>query len=67
MSDINEIMEKIKKNSPSENKALAESLKESLDDDKKAALYKLLEDKTAMKKLLESEAARELMKKLGGE
>lgn len=68
MSDnINNIINKIKNNSKEENKKLAENLKNSLSDEQAHSLESLMSNQELIKKLLESDEAKNIIKKLGGD
>lgn len=66
-NNIDEIIEKIKKNNKEENQKLAEDLKSGLSESQNQALGKLLSNSGLMKKLLESDEAQDIMKKIGGD
>ena len=65
--NIDDIIKKIKSNSSEENKKLAEDLQKGLSDSQSASLQKLLSDKELVKKLLDSDQAKKIMKKFGGD
>ena len=54
-------------NSNDENKKLAENLMNSLSESQSQTLQKLLSDKEALRKLLSSDQAKNIMKKIGGD
>lgn len=64
--NIDDIISKIKNNSNEENRKLAEELKNGLSASQSETLQKLMSNKELMKKLLESDQAKNLMSKLGG-
>lgn len=65
--NIDDIIKKIKSNSSEENKKLAEDLQKGLSESQSASLQKLLSDKELVKKLLDSDQAKKIMKKFGGD
>lgn len=65
--NIDDIIKKIKSNSSEENKKLAEELQKGLSESQSASLQKLLSDKELVKKLLDSDQAKKIMKKFGGD
>lgn len=65
--NIDDIIGKIKNNSNEENRKLAEELKSGLSASQSETLQKLLSNKALVKKLLESDQAKNLMNKLGGD
>ena len=65
--NIDDIIKKIKNNSNEENKKLAEDLQKGLSESQSASLQKLLSDKELVKKLLDSDQAKKIMKKFGGD
>lgn len=65
--NIDDIIGKIKNNNSNENKKLAENLMNSLSESQSQTLQKLLSDKALMQKLLSSDQAKNIMKKLGGD
>ncbi len=65
--NIDDIISKIKNNSNEENKKLAEELKNGLSESQSASLQQLLSNKELVKKILDSEQAKNLMKKFGGD
>ena len=65
--NIDNIIGKIKNNSNDENKKLAENLMNSLSESQSQTLQKLLSDKEALRKLLSSDQAKNIMKKIGGD
>lgn len=66
-NNIDDLIEKIKHNSREENRELAEDLKKGLSNSQSDALSKLLSNKELMKKLLDSDEAKNIMNKLGGD
>ncbi len=60
---VDEILEMANGKNPEE---MVNSIKNTLSDDKKEALSKLLSDKSAMESLLKSEQAQKLMERLRG-
>lgn len=68
MSDnLDDIINKIKSNSKEENKKLAEEMKNNLSDEQSQSLAKLISNKELIKKLLSSDEAKNIIKKLGGD
>lgn len=65
--NIDEIISKIKNNSNEENKKLAEELKNGLSESQSQSLQQLLSDKELVRKILDSDQAKNLMKKFGGD
>ena len=65
--NIDDIIKKIKSNSSEENKKLAEDLQKGLSESQSASLQKLLSDEELVKKLLDSDQAKKIMKKFGGD
>ena len=66
-NNIDDIIEKIRHNSREENQELAEELKKGLSNSQSDALHKLLSNKELMQKLLNSDEAKSIMDKLGGD
>lgn len=60
---VDEILKMANGKNPEE---MVNSIKNTLSDDKKEALSKLLSDKSAMESLLKSEQAQKLMERLRG-
>lgn len=68
MSDnLDEIINKIKNNTAEENKALANNLQDNLNAEQSAMLNGLLSDSELMKKLMASDAVKNIINKIGGE
>ena len=68
MSDsFDDIIRKIRSNSKEENKKLAEEMKSALTDEQSRSLNALISNRELMKKLMESDEAKNIMKKLGGD
>lgn len=65
--NLDDIINKIRSNSKEENKKLAEEMKKNLSDEQTQSLNKLISNKDLMKKLLSSDEAKNIMKKLGGD
>jgi len=65
--NIDEIISKIKNNSNEENKKLAEELKNGLSESQSRSLQQLLSNKELVKKILDSDQAKNLIKKFGGD
>ncbi len=65
--NIDGIINKIKNNNEQENKKLAEDMANSLSPEQKAALSKLMNDKSLLQKILSNEKFREIMNKIGGD
>ena len=66
-NNIDDLIEKIKNNSREENQELAQELKKGLSNSQSDALNKLLSNKELMQKLLNSDEAKNIMNKLGGD
>lgn len=66
-NNIDDLIEKIKHNSREENQELAQELKKGLSNSQSDALNKLLSNKELMQKLLNSDEAKNIMNKLGGD
>lgn len=67
MSNIDDLIGKIKRNNAEENRQLAEELKKGLSQSQSEAFNKLISNKDLMQKLLESDEAKNIMNKLGGD
>lgn len=67
MANFDDLLEKIKHNSREENRELAEELKQGLSGSQSDALNKLLSNKELMRKLLDSDEAKNIMNQLGGD
>lgn len=67
MNNINEIINRIKKNSEEENKQLADDLKAKLSENQTDALRKLLSDKKLVAELMNSPQAQEILRNIGGD
>lgn len=68
MSDsFDDIIRKIRSNSKEENKKLADEMKSGLTDEQSRSLNALISNRELMKKLMESDEAKNIMKKLGGD
>ena len=68
MSDnIDEIINKVKNNSSEENKKMVEGIINNLSESQSRTVQNVLSDKELIKKLLSSEQAKNLIKKLGGD
>lgn len=65
--NIDDIIRKIKTNSNEENKKLAEDLQKGLSEKQSESLHKLLSNKELVKKIMESDQAKNIMKKFGGD
>ena len=65
--NIDGIINKIKNNNEQENKKLAEDMANSLSPEQKAALSKLMNDKSLLQKIFSNEKFREIMNKIGGD
>ena len=65
--NIDGIINKIKNNNEQENKKLAEDMANSLSPEHKAALSKLMNDKSLLQKIFSNEKFREIMNKIGGD
>ncbi len=65
--NIDAIINKIKNNNEQENKKLAEDMANSLSPEQKAALSKLMNDKSLLQKIFSNEKFREIMNKIGGD
>lgn len=65
-NNIDDIIGKIKNNSDDENRQLAEELKNNLSPSQTDALNNLISNKDLMSKLLSSDAAKNILNKLGG-
>lgn len=66
-NDFNELLKKLKNGSSEENKQLAADLKNSMTQQQKDALNKVLSNKDLLQKLLNSDEAKNIINKLGGE
>ncbi len=66
-NNIDDIIGKIKSNSADENRKLAEQLKSNLSQSQTEALNNLMSNKDLMQKLLSSDAAKNIINKLGGD
>ncbi len=66
-NDFNELLKKLKNGSSEENKQLAADLKNSMTQQQKDALNKVLSNKDLLHKLLNSDEAKNIINKLGGE
>lgn len=66
-NDFNELLKKIKNGSKEDNKQLAAELKSNMTQQQKDALNKVLSNKDLLQKLLNSEEAKNIINKLGGE
>ena len=66
-NDFNELLKKLKNGSSEENKQLAADLKNSMTQQQKDALNKVLSNKELLQKLLNSDEAKNIINKLGGE
>lgn len=68
MSDnMDDIIGKIKNNSSEDNKKLAEEMRNKLTPEQAKAFNKLLGNKSLVEKLLNSDEAKNIMNKLGGD
>ncbi len=65
--NIDEMINRIRNNNEQENKKLAEDLTNSLSQEQKTALDKLMNDKSLLQKIINNEKVREIMNKIGGE
>lgn len=66
-NDFNELLKKLKNGSSEENKQLAADLKNSMTQQQKDALNKVFSNKDLLHKLLNSDEAKNIINKLGGE
>lgn len=66
-NDFNELLKKIKNGSKEDNKQLAAELKSNMTQQQKDALNKVLSNKDLLQKLLNSQEAKNIINKLGGE
>lgn len=67
LNNLDDIISKIKNNSKTENKKLAEELQKNMSDEQSDTFSKLMSNKALMQKLLESDEAKKIMNKLGGD
>ena len=65
--NIDEMITKIRNNSEQENKKLAQDLTDSLSQEQKTALDKLMKDKSLLQKIFSNDKVREIMNKIGGD
>ena len=65
--NIDEMINRIRNNNEQENKKLAEDLTNSLSQEQKTALDKLMNDNSLLQKIINNEKVREIMNKIGGE
>ena len=65
--NIDEMINRIRNNNEQENKKLAEDLTNSLSQEQKTALDKLMNDKSLLQKIVNNEKVREIMNRIGGE
>ena len=66
-NNIDDLIGKIKNNSDDENKQLAQELKNNLSESQTDALNKLMTNKDLLQKLFSSDAAKNIINKLGGD
>lgn len=68
MSDnFDELINKIKNNTAEENKKLADNLQQHLTSEQSAKLNELLADSGFIKKIMSSDAVKNIINKIGGE
>lgn len=65
--NIDDLIGKIKSNTPQENKALAQDLQKNLTQSQTEVLGKLMANKELVQKLLSSDEAKNIMNKIGGD
>lgn len=65
--NIDEMINRIRNNNEQENKKLAEDLTNSLSQEQKTVLDKLMNDNSLLQKIINNEKVREIMNKIGGE
>ena len=66
-ANIDDIINRIKKNSSEENKKLASELKSGLSPQQNEMLGRIMSDKDLLKKITQSEQVQNILRKLGGD